>query len=405
MHPRPTHTRHRAGRPLWAALLSLTLTAASLPLPVPGQDQLAWAQQDRKKAKQAYTDARKAYDNKDFATAAELFKQAYNYDPKPQLLFNIGQSLKEAGELDEAVQFYTRYLEEIPDAPNRDQVLETIFTIQQEITARLAVVHVNTPQPGFDVFINQEPSPRCQTPCDLDLNPGTWTLTLRAEGFQALSQELTLEPQDNRDLNLTPQRDAAATGTVLITTDLPAGVLTINGKPAARLPMKKPLALEPGPYNAAILVGEETRWSGPLTVKPGEPTELNLSLQTQEATDDGGSSGGALSVTGFTLMGLGAGSILAGGFFGLSASSIQDDLVAQRNRNEKPNNELIAQGESQALNANLFYGVGALALVTGLLLWVFDDSGQEQPPPEGATLLPDLVPTDGGAAVRLHLRF
>lgn len=396
--------------PLRRALVALALlvTTVAPALPLPGLEQAACAQQDRRKAKKAYNDARKAYSDGDFATAAEQFKQAYSYDPKPQLLFNIGQSLKEAGELNEAVGFFTRYLEEVPKAPNRDQVLETIFTIQQEITARKAYISVETTQPGLDIFVNDATEPQCKSPCNLELDPGQYTLTLRGAGFMDIKHELEVKPQEEREITLEPKRDPSSFGTLMVSSDIQGAVLVIKGKPAGKLPLARPLSLEPGSYPAAVKVGEVTRWSGTLTVKPGQHTQLEMSQASESGGAGGGGSLSGTTITGLTLIGVGASSLLAGTLFGLSANSIESDLADQRSRNERPNPQLISQGEDQALYANLFYGVGVSTLITGLLLWTFDDGGAEGEQASAGLdpyALPEIVPTKDGAVVRMRLRF
>lgn len=47
---------------------------------------------------------------KEYDTAVELFQQAYDIDPQPNYLFNIGRVYEEKGDLENAVVFYQRFV-------------------------------------------------------------------------------------------------------------------------------------------------------------------------------------------------------------------------------------------------------------------------------------------------------
>jgi tetratricopeptide (TPR) repeat protein len=361
---------------------------------------------DPNKAKKLAKEGKEAYEKKDFARAAELFKQAHQNDPKPQLLFNIAQSLKEANNLVEAERYYNRYLREMPDPPNRAQVEETLFTIQQLLVEQMALVDITAPQEGLLIFVDDEQEPRCTTPCATPVLPGKHTISVEGDNFPRMTKEIELQPQKDTALDFTPTVAAPKKGKVLARSNAPAGSLFLNDLMTAKLPMTTPVEVAPGTYSGELRVDGEVRWRGEVVVKPGETARLDLPVELAPADEPDEGGGGVLRVTGYSLMGLGAGALLGGSFFGLSASSIEEDLSAQRSRNERPNAELIAQGEDQALYANLFYGVGAVALGTGVVLWFLDDGAVESPPPaEGAEARPTVAPLEGGAWVGFEGRF
>ena len=57
-----------------------------------------------------YKDAKKLYKERQFAEAAEKFKQAYAVTPDPKLLFNIGRVSHKGGNAAEAVLYYRQFL-------------------------------------------------------------------------------------------------------------------------------------------------------------------------------------------------------------------------------------------------------------------------------------------------------
>lgn len=351
--------------------------------------------QDSRKAKKAFKAGKKAYAKGEFASAAELFKQAYEYDPKPEILYNIGQSLKDAGEYQEAATFFTRYLEELPGAANAETVQETLFELQQLIAATLSTVAIDGPEEGMDVYIDGDQEPRCVTPCILALSPGPHTVAMNIDG-ELQTRDINPEAGEAVALQFAPA--AGAVGYLTVTTNVEGGRVVVDGEDRGAAPVG-PLELEPGIYPIAIVVGGETRWSRTVEIVSEQAAEVEATVAPKVVEEGGGGGGaGVMSITGFSLIGIGIGSFAAGGFFGLSASSIESDLQGQMDRGERPNEELIAQGETQALYANLFYGVGAIAVATGVVLYLLDDTGAAESAPATG-----ITPTEGGALV--HTRF
>jgi tetratricopeptide (TPR) repeat protein len=58
--------------------------------------------------------------------AAEAFKWAHAFDPRPSLLFNIAQCFRLGGRNEDAAVYYKRYLKEEPAAKNRAAVQRTL---------------------------------------------------------------------------------------------------------------------------------------------------------------------------------------------------------------------------------------------------------------------------------------
>ena len=62
-----------------------------------------------------------AFQNKDFLRAAAELQAAYRQDPKPLLLFNIGQAYRRAGRAQEALDAYEQFLIADPKSPLRPE--------------------------------------------------------------------------------------------------------------------------------------------------------------------------------------------------------------------------------------------------------------------------------------------
>lgn len=62
-----------------------------------------------------------AFQTKDFLRAASELRAAYRQDPKPLLLFNIGQAYRRAGRAGEALEAYEQFLRADPKSPLRPE--------------------------------------------------------------------------------------------------------------------------------------------------------------------------------------------------------------------------------------------------------------------------------------------
>lgn len=67
-----------------------------------------------------------------FDEALEAYQQAYDAEPIPDFLFNIGQCYRNLGEYDAAIFSYRKFLKLDPDAPNREQVEQLIEDLEDK---------------------------------------------------------------------------------------------------------------------------------------------------------------------------------------------------------------------------------------------------------------------------------
>jgi hypothetical protein len=80
------------------------------------------AQSASDSAQQHFDRGAKLYNLGHFQEAIPEFEKAYDLDPSPIFLFNIAQSHRQLGNKERALFFYRRYLEQAPNAGNRDDV-------------------------------------------------------------------------------------------------------------------------------------------------------------------------------------------------------------------------------------------------------------------------------------------
>ncbi len=95
------------------------------------------------------------YNTGDFDAALAKATEAYRLKPLPALLFNIGQFHKALHNWERAEFFFHRYLNERPDAPNREQVEKLIAEVQQKASEAAATP---APAPAAPVIVESTPT-------------------------------------------------------------------------------------------------------------------------------------------------------------------------------------------------------------------------------------------------------
>jgi len=108
---------------LSAALLSIIVFVR----PLAAQDD-----EDTRLAAAAYKEGKASFQKGAYARALESFTEAYNISGKPDLLYNMAVCNEKLGENDKAIAFYQLYLEEKPDADDKDAVTATINRLSSE---------------------------------------------------------------------------------------------------------------------------------------------------------------------------------------------------------------------------------------------------------------------------------
>ena len=204
------------------------------------------------------------YEAGDYAKAAETLLKAYELKPVPALLFNVARTYEKAGNTDQAIRFYQRYI----DAQNTDPDL-----VRQSSRA-IERLHLVQDQQRQQKQAEEQKKLAAQHAED-----------------KRLAAERAAAEQAEKDRLAAQQRDAE-------------------------------LAAQPVPTPNRVLP--------------------------------------------YTLFGVGGAAIVGGVVLGLTASSLASDEKASTDPFAKP--DLRDQAHSRALVADVFYGVGIVAAVTGAVL-------------------------------------
>lgn len=172
----------------------------------------------------------------------------------------------------------------------------------------------------------------------------------------------------------------ARTGIVVV--GAPDGAsIVVDGEPHSRAPRPDPIPVSPGAHQVDLRLEGYRDFRAAVVVPPGQTVEVQA---TMELTAGGAEAEDGPSLLPFVLMGGGAAVIAGGvvvGLLALGATDDADDVVG----------EDADSARSLALVADVMFGVGAAAAVTGLVLLLMDDQGTERGP--------DLASLDVGPMV------
>lgn len=347
---------------------------------------VAFAQQrDLEKAKEAYQVGKAAYDAGDFLAAATKFVESYEYSGRDELLFNIGQAYRQAGKLIESERYFQQYLQAKPDAPNADDVVNFVIEIQQQIAAEYGTVEFASQVPAKVVVGDA----RCDTPCVLTLKAGKVTYTATSKSGSKTG-EVVLEPSKTATVALAFE-PGEKTGFVKLESDRPATV-SVDGRDIATLPLARPLELPEGDHQLLVKDGK-AQWAGTVNVGADETLRMVVPLS-------GGGETSWKRVAAYTLGGTGVAFAVGAIVMGMQASDTFDTLDAQQNQRGYADSDLVSQGESQALTANVLYVASALAIGAGVGLFVWDLYGQDgevAAPSQEPARKPAEKPVESGA--------
>jgi hypothetical protein len=154
-------------------------------------------------ARRHFDDGTKFYDIGDFAHAAEEYKQAYLATPRPEMLFNIAQSYRLAGDLANALFFYRSYLRNMPKGGNRVEVEGRIRKIEAELLRQHKVV--SEPPNAAEAWPGDKNAAPQNNPAASQNNPAASQNKSATTPNNAAPQQKDAAPQNNA----APQTSAA----------------------------------------------------------------------------------------------------------------------------------------------------------------------------------------------------
>lgn len=335
-------------RTLAALTLAGALTQVVAPAPALAQGEPA-AKPDKKtidEARKAYGEGEKAYGKGDFASAYLGYKKANELIPSPNALYWMAMSLDKQGDRPaEALAAFEDFLKHPNHAKLGDDKVAGAKERVSALQKTPGEVTITTTPPGATVSIDGA-AQAGETPLTIKLPGGTHKLSVKSSGFETKELEITVKPGGKSEEKVQLELAGAA--------DM-----------GAETP---PPAAEPEPEPAPAAPAEEA---------PADREEKS-------------------AVPAYVTLGIAGAGAIVGTIFGLQAMSAKSKF------DDEPTTKSADDVESNALIADISFGVALTLGITGVVLLLDDDDPQQD-----ARRAPRLVvgpfasPTGGGAAARM----
>lgn len=314
-----------------------------------------------------------------FEEAAEYFKEAFSIEPRGNLLYNIGLCYEKANRPEEAVKFYQRFVQALPNSPKRPAVQRKIDELKTQLEGQYQEVNVATSPPDAVIFVDDKAKGALgRSPVSFKLLPGSYVIIAELPGHEQARQrvELTEAVPAMVDLVLIPS-DEVGTVTFLVS-ERNADVM-VDGRRVGRSPITEPLRLRAGPHDVLVMKPGFAPYKQKIDVPAGGEKRIQVQLADEASGNlSGGGGGGGGSVWPWVTMGVGVAAVGAGVFTGLSAQNLYDQLDEKRQNEELIAAQDIDTGNNLVLYTNIAFIAGGTAIIGGLAWWLLDDSGPDR---------------------------
>jgi Flp pilus assembly protein TadD len=233
---------------------------------------------------QARVDAgRKAYSRGDYESAIEEFKAAFDIKPTPNALYNVAKSYEKMARYDEAIDYYTQYLDLDPRAPDRSDVEETVRRLKKALKEKFQELTVSSDPPGADVYLDDRNTGlQGQTNYRGKVTPGPHTLFLDANGYEPTKRDFIMP--DDKPLALDfKMKKLENVGFVEIKVDQDGARIFVDGAIIGLSPYKEKKALVAGDHQVQVEQIGYMRWSQHVSVVRDQTTPVGAQLEKYNA--------------------------------------------------------------------------------------------------------------------------
>ena len=352
---------------------------------------------------EAKAKAKEAFAAGDFNEAALLFREAFDIEPRGNLLYNIGLCYEKSGSTTDAVVFYQRFVDAVPGSPKRPALQQKIAELKTSLEGEFEDVTVNTSPAGAVIFVDEKAKGAMGTsPVTFRLLPGNHLIIAELEGHEPAKKQLDLVKGRKANVQLQMLPSGSVGGMTLLISERGADVM-VDGKRVGRTPLTKPVRLGAGSHEVMVIKPGFAPWKQMVEVQAGGETKVKVSLATEGegglASDSGGGSG---NIWPWVTMGLGVAAVGGGIYTGLSAQNLYDQLTTKKEKGDPIAPQDIDTGNSFTLYTNVLFGVGGALIVGGVVWWMMDDSGVDT---SGSVQASVGMNPDGSAAVAIKGTF
>jgi len=342
---------------------------------------------------EAMSAGKAAFKSGRFKQAAEQFKSAFEVKPKGNLLYNIALCYEKAGEAEDAIRFYTRFIEAVPGSKKAPQVQDKISDLKRSLGGQYRRIKVSSSPPGAVIFVDDRAQGSMgETPLVFRLMPGEYTLIADLNGHESVERKIKLGDADE-EIHFDLLRSDQFGSLRFIVTERGADVM-VDRKRVAQSPITEPVRVREGERQVVVLKPGFENWSQTVTVVSGQETEVNVQLiQEGSAEVELVHEDTPTNLWPWVTVGLGGIALVGGGVTGIMAQSLYGKLDEKRNKGEPIAPVDITTGQSLVSMTNLLLIAGSVTVAGGLTWYFLDSPGTESQGSISTVLIPTA---DGG---------
>lgn len=223
-------------------------------------------------ARTEYQAGKVLFDDGDFATALQKFRNAQAKQPDPRLLYNMAAAEKSLRHYTSAAKLLRAYLAEgggLVTADDRREAEELVKVIDALTTPVTIVVSEERAQ----VFLDDELLGVSPLPAGLVVDIGQRKLRAQKDGFRTLVMPVQIGPAQTFEMTLEPQR-----GKLELKTKTGATVL-IDDKPIGTGPLVVADGLPVGGHSLRITAPRMRTYQGEIVLEDGKARSLDIELE------------------------------------------------------------------------------------------------------------------------------
>jgi len=155
----------------------------------------------RAEAKRKYTAGTRAFDEKRYKDAIDLFLEADSFVPSAALAYNTAVAYEEMGDAASALRWSREYLRRTPNADDRAEIQRTIDKLEARLREKgIQQLTVLSSPPGATLLVDDRPLG--VTPWTGELRPGSHRIELRLRGYRQAASVFDLRPDRAAEVSL-----------------------------------------------------------------------------------------------------------------------------------------------------------------------------------------------------------
>ena len=200
-----------------------------------------------------YREAQKLFGQELYLAALSAYKKSYEFFKTPVTLYNMAKCYEKLGDSKNCIEGFESYIADYKKA--KGSMPPDIGDIKNSIAkCRLGLrleVTIESDPPGAAVYIDDPDKMVGQTPLKTAVDPGEYTLFVRAQGRVELKRKMVVQQGEPLKLFFKLEEIVRA-GTVRVDCNISGASIFHNGKNIGRTPLKAELVFDAGKHQISI---------------------------------------------------------------------------------------------------------------------------------------------------------